>query len=159
MKVQPARLTNDAEFFRRINLDLTGRIPAATDIQAFVDNTDPGKRDAVIEKLLYSQEFIDKWTMWLGDVLVNNVSQVTAAVNRQIDGRNQFYEYLYWSVAGWAPLRAIAWDAIAMTGNNYDLAAGGCIPPTGLPTHLGSSRSKASAQPETHARALASPRR
>ena len=124
MKVQPARLTTDAEFFRRINLDLTGRIPAATDIQAFVDNTDPGKRDAVIEKLLYSQEFIDKWTMWLGDVLVNNVSQVTAGVNRQIDGRNQFYEYLYWSVAGWAPLRAIAWDAIAMTGNNYDLAAG-----------------------------------
>jgi hypothetical protein len=124
MNVQPARLTTDEEFFRRINLDLTGRIPAASDIQAFASNTDPGKRDAIIEKLLYSPEFNDKWTMWLGDVLVNNVSQVTAATNRQIDGRNQFYRYLYWSVAGWTPLRAIAWDTITMIGNNYDFAAG-----------------------------------
>jgi hypothetical protein len=124
MKVQPARLTSDEEFFRRINLDLTGRIPAPGDIQDFVSNTDPGKRDAIIEKLLYSPEFNDKWTMWLGDVLVNNVSQVTAATNRQIDGRNQFYRYIYWSVAGWTPLRAIAWDTITMIGNNYDFAAG-----------------------------------
>jgi len=124
MKVQPARLTTDEEFFRRISLDLTGRIPAASDIQAFVANTDPGKRDAIIEKLLYSPEFNDKWTMWLGDVLVNNVAQVTAATNRQIDGRNQFYLYLYWSVAGWTPIRAVAWDAITMIGNNYDFAAG-----------------------------------
>ncbi|HEY6392755.1 MAG TPA: DUF1553 domain-containing protein [Bryobacteraceae bacterium] len=124
MKVQPARLTTDEEFFRRISLDLTGRIPAAGDIQEFAANTDPGKRDAVIEKLLYSPEFNDKWTMWLGDLLVNNVSQVTAATNRQIDGRNQFYRYLYWSVAGWTSLRAIAWDAITMIGNNYDLATG-----------------------------------
>jgi hypothetical protein len=123
-KVQPARLTTDEEFFRRINLDLTGRIPAPSDIQTFVSSTDPGKRDAIIEKLLYSPEFNDKWTMWLGDVLVNNVSQVTAATNRQIDGRNQFYRYLYWSVAGWTPLRAIAWDSITMIGNNYDFAAG-----------------------------------
>jgi len=124
MKVQPARLTTDEEFFRRITLDLTGRIPAASDVQDFVANTDAGKRDAVIEKLLYSPEFNDKWAMWLGDVLVNNVSQVTAATNRQIDGRNQFYRYLYWSVAGWTPLRAIAWDSITMTGNNYDFAGG-----------------------------------
>src|SRR5690349_8001286 len=27
LKVQPARLTTDEEFFRRINLDLTGRLP------------------------------------------------------------------------------------------------------------------------------------
>src|SRR5258708_3028832 len=52
MKVQPARLTTDEEFFRRINLDLTGRIQAPTDIPACVDTTNPGKREGVIEKVM-----------------------------------------------------------------------------------------------------------
>ena len=123
-KVQPARLTTDEEFFRRINLDLTGRLPAPDDIRAFVANTDPNKRNALIERLLYSPQFNDKWTMWLGDLLQNNVSQATAAVNRQIDGRNAFYAYIYWSVAGWKSIRDIAYECISGIGNDYDLATG-----------------------------------
>jgi len=119
-KVQPARLTTDEEFFRRINLDLTGRLPAPDDIRAFVANTDPDKRNAAIEQLLYSPQFADKWTLWLGDLLQNNVTQVTAAVNRQIDGRNNFYSYIYWSVMSGKSLRDIAYDSIALSGNNYD---------------------------------------
>ena len=59
-KVQPARLTTDEEFFRRINFDLTGRIPSADDVRAFTANTDAGKRDAAIEQLLNSASFNDK---------------------------------------------------------------------------------------------------
>lgn len=120
LQVQPARLTTDEEFFRRVNLDLTGRLPSPDDVRAFVANTDPGKRDAVIEQLLNSQAFNDKWTLWLGDLLQNNVSQATAAVIRQIDGRNNFYNYIYWSVAGWKSMRDIAYECIAMDQNNYD---------------------------------------
>ena len=123
-QVQPARLTTDEEFFRRVNLDLTGRLPAPDDIRAFVANTDAGKRDALIEQLLYSPQFVDKWTLWLGDLLQNNVSQVTAAVNRQIDGRNNFYSYIYWSVAGQKSMRDLAYETIATQGNNYDLLVG-----------------------------------
>ncbi|HEX4593769.1 MAG TPA: DUF1553 domain-containing protein [Bryobacteraceae bacterium] len=123
-KVQPANLTTDEEFFRRINFDLTGRIPAAADVSAFTASTDPGKRDAAIEQLLNSPAFNDKWTLWLGDLLQNNVAQATAAVNRQIAGRNAFYGYLYWSVAGWKPLNLIAYESISGAGENYDLATG-----------------------------------
>src|ERR1700730_16910691 len=56
-KVQPAQLTADEEFFRRINLDLTGRIPSADDVRAFTANTDAGKRNAAIEQLLNSAAF------------------------------------------------------------------------------------------------------
>jgi hypothetical protein len=119
-KVQPARLTTDEEFFRRINLDLTGRLPAPDDIRAFVASTDPNKRNALIETLLYSPQFGDKWTLWLGDLLQNNVSQVTAAVNRQIDGRNNFYSYIHWSVMGGKSLHDVAFETISMSGNNYD---------------------------------------
>jgi hypothetical protein len=123
-KVQPARLTTDEEFFRRINLDLTGRIPSADDVRAFVVNTDPGKRDAEIEQLLNSAAFNDKWTLWLGDLLQNNVAQATAAVPRQIYGRNAFYGYIYWSIAGSKPLNQIAFESISGAGQNYDLDTG-----------------------------------
>src|SRR5712692_7921810 len=124
-QVAPANLTTDEEFFRRVALDLTGRIPSSADIRAFAASTDPGKRDAVIEQLLYSQEFIDKWTMWFGDLMQNNVSQATAAVNRQLNGRNTFFQWIYWSVAGWTPLKDMAFQAVAQSGNNYTLGAGG----------------------------------
>jgi len=119
-QVQPAPLTTDEEFFRRINLDLTGRLPAADDVRAFVASTDPNKRNATIEQLLYSPQFADKWAMWLGDIVQNNVSQVTAAVNRQIDGRNQFYSYLYWAVRDGKSMHDVVFESLTMTGNNYD---------------------------------------
>ena len=123
-KVQPAQITTDEEFFRRINLDLTGRIPSADDVRAFTANTDPDKRNAAIEQLLNSAAFNDKWTVWLGDLLQNNVTQATAAVNRQIAGRNAFFGYIYWSVAGGKPLNEIAFESISGAGENYDLATG-----------------------------------
>jgi len=122
--VSPARLTTDEEFFRRINLDLTGRIPSADDVRAFVANADPGKRDAGIDALLGSDAFNDKWTLWLGDLVQNNVSQATAAVNRQIQGRNAFYGYLYWSVVSGKGLDRIAFESVSGAGENYDLDTG-----------------------------------
>jgi hypothetical protein len=122
--VNPARLTTDEEFFRRINLDLTGRIPASADVRAFVADTSSDKRDKLIDQLLYSDAFNDRWTMWLGDLVQNNVTQATAALPRQTQGRNAFYGYLYWSMAGWKSLRDIAFECISAIGNNYDGKSG-----------------------------------
>jgi hypothetical protein len=61
--VLSARLTTDEEFVRRIYLDLTGRLPSSADVRSFLADTTAGKRDALIDKLLYSPEFGDKWTV------------------------------------------------------------------------------------------------
>src|SRR5215472_1937291 len=61
--VASARLTTDEEFFRRINLDLIGRIPDADAVRAFVADTTPSKRDDIVDRLLASSEFVDRWTM------------------------------------------------------------------------------------------------
>jgi hypothetical protein len=119
-KLSPASLTTDEEFFRRINLDLTGRIPSPDDVRAFLADTNANKRDAVIDKLLGSDAFNDKWTMWLGDLMQNTTAQATANAQRRTQGRNGFYKYMYWSIAGWKPLSEIAYEAIASSGNNYD---------------------------------------
>src|SRR5207302_8657311 len=47
--VTPAGKTNDFEFIRRVTLDLTGRIPIATQVQTFVADIRPDKRAALID--------------------------------------------------------------------------------------------------------------
>ena len=70
--VAHAPLATDAEFFRRIHLDLTGRIPAAAEVQAFLTNSTPNKRDLLIDKLLASEEFVDKWSYFFMDLVRAN---------------------------------------------------------------------------------------
>lgn len=57
---------NDAQFMRRISLDLTGRLPAPDRLTAFLeaDPTDQaeGKRERLVDELLESEEFVEYWT-------------------------------------------------------------------------------------------------
>lgn len=114
----PATLASDEEFYRRIKLDLTGRIPTAAEIRAFVADANPAKRDDVIDKLLYSPEFVDKWTVWLGDLLQN--SMTAANRNQNQEGRNRFHEYIKDAIDSGKSWREIAYQLVTATGNNYD---------------------------------------
>lgn len=114
----PAALSSDEEFYRRIKLDLTGRIPTANEIRTFVVDTDPAKRDLLIDRLLFSPEFVDKWTMWLGDLLQN--SMTASNRNQNQEGRNRFYEYIRNSIDSGQSWREMAYQLVTATGNNYD---------------------------------------
>ncbi len=121
-KVPAAALTTDEEFFRRINLDLTGRLPNAADVRNFVADKNPDKRNKVIGDLLYSDAFTDKWTMWFGDLMQNTTGSVTQA--RQPNGRNAMYMFIWGSVAGWKSISDMAYEAVVMRGNNHDAPTG-----------------------------------
>lgn len=60
-RVQPARSADDAEFVRRVYLDLAGRIPAVSEVREFLGDKRADRRARLIEKLLssprYSQHF------------------------------------------------------------------------------------------------------
>lgn len=51
---QAAPLAPDAEFLRRVTLDLTGTTPTANEVRAFLADTDPEKRAKAIDRLLAS---------------------------------------------------------------------------------------------------------
>jgi len=55
--VRPAPLADDAQFFRRVNLDLTGKIPNLLDIRDFLDDDRPDKRWIWAEQLVESEHF------------------------------------------------------------------------------------------------------
>lgn len=119
-RVPSAPLSSDSEFLRRIYLDLTGRIPSSEDIRAFLADSSPNKRNAVIDKLLYSVEFVDKWTMWMGDLLQNTSTLNSVNFNRNIQGRNAFFNYIRGAVAYEKSFKTIATEVITGRGNNYE---------------------------------------
>jgi hypothetical protein len=51
-KIPHAGLTTDTEFLRRVNLDLTGRLPEPEAIRKFVADKDPEKRNKLIDSLM-----------------------------------------------------------------------------------------------------------
>jgi hypothetical protein len=65
-KIPSSPRTDDAEFLRRVHLDLNGVIPSADKVAAFLDNSDPGKRARVVEELLadsrYGRWLAENWT-------------------------------------------------------------------------------------------------
>jgi hypothetical protein len=57
VKVVPAPRATDAEFLRRVYLDLAGRIPSVTEARRFLDDTSINKRAGLVESLLGSAKY------------------------------------------------------------------------------------------------------
>ena len=115
--ILPAPLTSDEEFLRRVMLDLTGRIPSATDVTDFLATSSPIKRDYVIDSLIASPEFTDKWTLFFGDLFQNNVR--SQQFSRGIQGRDAFYFYLRDSIEQNKPYDQMAREMITGTGDSW----------------------------------------
>ena len=74
-----ATRSDDSEFFRRVKLDLTGRIPSATDTRSFLQDTTSSKRAKLINRLIASDAFATHWTDRLSVMLLErqNLGKVT----------------------------------------------------------------------------------
>lgn len=77
--VRPATLSSDAEFLRRVYLDLAGRIPSVTEARTFLDDPRPDKRVRLIDRLLDSPRYAAHFTsLW------RNLLLPEAATNFQL---------------------------------------------------------------------------
>lgn len=133
--IDAAPLAPDDEFLRRITLDLTGRIPAPAEIRAFVESGDPNKRDAAIDRLIASPEFVDKWTMWFGDLLKNN--SFPSNFDRQQEGRNAYHLYIRNTLRDDISLKDFAFDLVTGNGNSFDITTGASNFPIASKTPMG----------------------
>jgi hypothetical protein len=62
----------DAEFLRRASITTIGRLPTVEESRAFLADANVSKRDALIDRLLGSPEYVDYWTYKWSDVLMLN---------------------------------------------------------------------------------------
>lgn len=115
--VPHAPLSSDNEFARRVWLDATGRIPEPSELRAFLESSDPGKREKLIDRLVDSPGFIDRWTYYFEDLF--------RAGGRMGAGLNLFH---YW-VREWLrldrPYNEVASDLLTGGGkSSFSVPAG-----------------------------------
>ena len=74
LKIQAADLCTDADFLRRVTLDLTGLPANADQTRAFLNDPRDSrtKRLARINELLDSPDYVDHWTLKWSDLLMSN---------------------------------------------------------------------------------------
>ena len=69
--IPPSAPCSDGEFLRRVSIDITGTVPTAAEAEKFLADSDPKKREKLVDELLdrptYASYFALKW----GDVLRN----------------------------------------------------------------------------------------
>ncbi len=115
--IQSAPLCSDTEYQRRVTLDLTGRIPKPEDVTAFLANNDPDKRDQLVANLMATPEFVDKWTMFYGDLLRN--TGFAGNINRYRYGRDAYHRWIKDSVASGKSWAQMATELVTAMGDNY----------------------------------------
>ncbi len=115
--ILPAAISSDEEFLRRVTIDLSGQIPDPATVQAFLSDKTADKRARTIDGLLASDAFVDRWTMWFGD-LVQNV-QVSANSREFPNGRNAYYNWIHDSIKANKPYDQMVRELLGATGDSF----------------------------------------
>lgn len=105
----PSVLSEDAEFLRRVCLDIIGTLPPPDRVQEFLNDPDPNKRDKLIEILLDSPEYVDFWTFRFSD-LYRLVQEPYAS--------QLYYEWIRSSLAANKPYDQFARERLAAQGRD-----------------------------------------
>lgn len=74
VKILPSDICTDAEFIRRVYIDITGVPPEPQAVRAFLADQRPtqAKRDALVDSLVGSPEYVEYWTNRWADLLQVN---------------------------------------------------------------------------------------
>lgn len=88
--IPPSELSDDATFLRRATLDITGALPSDDKVRQFLADTNPAKRDVLIDELVdstqYADHFANKWNF----VLRNKKSK-----GEDIAGTQLFHQWVW----------------------------------------------------------------
>ena len=77
-QITPAGVSDDAEFCRRVHLDICGRIPPASEVRDFLADVSPDKRSKLVDRLLDSPTYIVNYTnVWRAIILPESSSDET----------------------------------------------------------------------------------
>lgn len=109
-EVQPSPVADDAEWLRRVYLDIVGHIPPVDKAEAFIKDKDPEKRSKVAEALLNDPAYVRNFTeVWTNVLIGRNTPRRTSR-----DGMRKF---LRESFARNRPWNEIVYDLVTAEGH------------------------------------------
>ena len=93
-QVQPSPEADRSTLLRRVSLDLTGLPPTPQDIQAFLSDTSPDAYEKVVDRLLASPHYGERWGRhWL------DLARYADSDGYSIDAPRPIWKYRDWVIA------------------------------------------------------------
>lgn len=108
--VKPSPVADDAEWVRRVYLDIVGRIPSATEVAAFLEDKAKDKRSKKIDELLAHPDYVRNITeVWTNVLIGRNTPDRTSRLGMR--------KFLRESFARNRPWNEIVYDLVTAEGH------------------------------------------
>lgn len=107
MGIEPSAVCSDETFLRRVSLDLVGTLPSARELQEFLDDPTPQKRQHKVDELLNSEAYATWWAVKLADLTGSN-SQSLGSTDMNSPASEQWNAWLKRRLED-----NVGWDRIA----------------------------------------------
>ena len=111
LHIPPSPPASDAEFIRRVHLDAAGILPAPAEVEHFLKDKSPDKRQRLIEQLMQRPEFVDYWAYKRSDLLLVSSNHLSD------EGVWSYYNWIRESVAADKPWNQFVYEIVTATGN------------------------------------------
>jgi hypothetical protein len=115
IKALPSAICDDATYLRRVSLDLTGLPPTPEQTRAFLADRTPSqtKRARLVERLLASPDYVERWTNKWADLLNVNSKYLGDR------GAHKFREWLRSAIATNMPYDRFVHTLLTASGDAY----------------------------------------
>ena len=109
-EVQPSERADDAEWLRRVHLDIVGHIPTADEIDVFLTNESETKRAEAVDRLLHDPAYVTNWThVWTNLLLGRQTPRRTSR-----DGMEKFLREAFTKNRPW---NDVVYDLLTAEGH------------------------------------------
>ena len=118
LRIIPSGVCSDEEFLRRASLDICGVLPTVEEYSKFMADTDPKKREKLVDDLLNRKEFVEMWVMKWAELLQIRTSQ-------QISYKSmlRYYNWLQERIADNVPTDVMVRELLGSSGGTFQNAA------------------------------------
>ncbi|HLY60355.1 MAG TPA: DUF1549 domain-containing protein [Terriglobia bacterium] len=117
LHIPPSHPATDSEFIRRAYLDAAGILPTPAEVEKFLKDSSPNKREALIDALMKRPEFVDYWAYKLSDLLLVSSNRLS---NEEMWS---YYKWIRQSVAEDKPWNKMVSEIVIATGRTAENGA------------------------------------
>lgn len=93
LNVMPSEVAGDAEFLRRVTIDVTGALPTPDEVRSFLADTSPDKRTKKVEELLVHPRHAALWATKFSDITGNNTLALEQPQDMQIKRSQMWHDW------------------------------------------------------------------
>ena len=120
LRILPSEICSDNIFLRRAYLDIIGKVPEPETYHAFTADSDPKKREKLVDTLLERKEFTELWVMKFAELL-----QIRTQNNRGVSYKSTllYFNWLQDRIANNVPFNKIVQELLGATGGTFGTPA------------------------------------